>query len=115
MLTLAVSPMRGVLSSLGMVGGTDSMSMQHEMSVTSQKIDMQTSLSDNAAHNCDQCCEGDCCDQTCNTCVFHAPIILGSLAAVFNNYSVEPILFITTQLQEQPFIPLLQPPISKIS
>jgi hypothetical protein len=112
MLTLAVSPMRGVLASPDMSNSAESMSMQHEMPMPGHSTELQSPLTENSEHNCDQCCEGDCCDQTCNTCVYSTPIILSSALAVVNFNTAESIPFIKIHLMEYLFTPLLQPPIS---
>ena len=79
-LALALSPLRGALA-LPVSAAADDMvhcaQMKNGMHSPDHMADMQDSTADNSVHECDQGCDGDCCDGACNTCA-HGAIALSS-------------------------------------
>lgn len=115
-LALAVLPLRGAWSIVDFPA-TDTEShcaqMQHAMQDTSVIADMQQHESgDSAARNCEQGCDGSCCDDACSTCVPGTSAISNTLALTSEVSSTPHNKVIPVAFSGQIVIPLLRPPAS---
>ena len=118
MLTLAVSPLRGVLASsdmAGMMGNADSIPVHHEMPASGHMDGSHDPVSGSSEHNCNQCCDDNCCDQSCSSsCAHYTSVIPGSISTAIALYNGGPFISIAGNYLEQFLFPLLQPPISRL-
>lgn len=117
MLTLVVSPLRGLLASSLMPGSYSSsgmIHMQHEMPGSSGMSAMQAD--EVSSHNCNQCCDGDCCGQACaSACTHSMPAVLAIDSAKITTLSDMLITYVISIYSERTVLPLLQPPISTLA
>jgi hypothetical protein len=115
-LALAALPLRGAWS-IPNTPATDSEShcaqMQHASQDTLSMADMQHPQdSTGPDRNCQQGCNGSCCNDTCNTCVHGTSIIFGTLTLLPEIPGQLHDEIIPAAFSGQTVKPLLRPPAS---
>lgn len=115
-LALAALPLRGAWS-IADIPATDSephcAQMQHAIQDTVSMADMQhTEHGADSAQDCEQGCSGNCCDDTCNTCVPGTSAISSTLTLSPEVAGQPHNEVIPAAFSGQIVIPLLRPPAS---
>ena len=115
-LALAIAPLRGAWA-IPDIPATDNEShcaqKQHAIQDTGPMADMQHHESGtDPARNCEQGCDGSCCDDTCNTCVPGTSAISGTLALTPEVTRPPHNEVIPAAFSRHTVIPLLRPPVS---
>ena len=115
-LALAIAPLRGAWA-IPDIPATDNEShcaqMQHAIQDTGSMADMQQPESGtNPALDCEQGCDGSCCDDTCNTCVPGTSAISGTLTLIPEVAGQPHNEVIPVAFSGHTVIPLLRPPAS---
>lgn len=107
MLALVITPLRGLWAfSVADVSETKPHCAQMDMPASGQ----HAQVTDDAGHPCKMGCNGDCCDDSCNTCA-HSPVsLLNSVALPPGSHGMSVAVPVATSFPHRTVIPPLRPP-----